>query len=102
MQYKEISKYPSITKDIAFIVDKMLASEEVEKTIKRAGGQLLTSIKLFDVYTGENVDEDKKSLAYTLTFQDDSRTLNEEEVMAIFNKIIALVTTTHQAQLRDK
>ncbi len=102
MQYKEISKYPAISKDVAFVVDRSITSEMLEKTIKKAGGHLLTSIRLFDLYEGEHIAADKKSLAYSLTFQDMKRTLNEEEVMTIFDKIIHSVTTTYQADLRDK
>jgi len=102
MQYKELSKYPSIVKDVAFVVDKSISNEMLEKTIKKACGRLLVSIKLFDVYKGENLAEGTKSLAYSLTFQDANKTLNEEEVMTIFNKMIDAVTTTHHAKLRDK
>ena len=102
MQYKEISKYPAISKDVAFVVDRSITSEMLEKTIKKAGGHLLTSIRLFDLYEGEHIAANKKSLAYSLTFQDMKRTLNEEEVMTIFDKIIHSVTTTYQADLRDK
>ena len=61
----------------------------------------LTDISVFDVYTGENVSEDEKSIAYSLTFNDPSRTLTEEEVMAVFNKIITDVEKTGKGKLRD-
>ncbi len=102
IKFKEAPKYPSIEKDVAFILDKKTTSKEVEETIKKAGGRLLNNIKLFDVYTGENVSSDKKSLAYNLTFSDDSRTLTDEEVMSVFNNIISKVEDTHNAELRDK
>ena len=102
LKFKEAPKYPAIEKDCAFILDKNVTAGEVEDTIKKAGGRLLDSIKVFDVYTGENVDADKKSIAYSLTFMDPSRTLTDEEVMEVFNKIIDKVCTTHKAVLRDK
>ena len=102
IKYKEISKYPSIMKDLAFIIKKDVTSGELEDTIKRSGGKLLTNIDVFDVYTGENVKDDEKSIAYSLTFSDPTKTLSDEEVMQVFNKIIEDVTKKHNAVLRDK
>ena len=101
MSYKDIPKYPSIIKDVAFSVNKDIYSEEIEKVIKKAGGRLLTNIEVFDVYVGENVSSDEKSLAYTLTFQEPSKTLTDEEVMELFNKIIKEVESKCHAKLRD-
>lgn len=102
IKYKEISKYPAIVKDLAFIVDKDTSSKTIEAIIKKAGGRLLTSIDAFDVYVGENVENGKKSIAYSLKFEDKNRTLTEEEVMQVFNKIINSVEDSLNATLRDK
>ena len=102
IKYKEAPKYPAIEKDCAFILDKNITSGDVVATIKKAGGRLLTDIKVFDVYTGVNVGEDKKSIAYSLTFMDPARTLTDEEVMEAFNNITTKVCSTHNAELRDK
>ena len=102
LKYKESSKYPEIIKDVAFIVPKSLTSGEILETIKKAGGRLLSSIDVFDVYTGENVKENEKSIAYTLTFKDDTRTLNDEEVNAVFRNIIDKVIEKFNVELRDK
>ena len=102
IKFKESSKYPSITKDLAFIVNKDITSLEVEKLIKKSGGRLLDSIEVFDLYTGDNIGSDKKSIAYSLTFIDDTRTLSEEEVMQCFNNIIKTVESKIDAKLRDK
>ena len=102
IKIKEISKYPSIEKDLAFIIKKEVTSGEIVETIKRSGGKLLTNIEVFDVYTGENVKDDEKSIAYSLTFSDPTKTLSDEEVMQVFNKIIEEVTKKHNAVLRDK
>ena len=102
MKYKEISKFPSINKDMAFIVDNNITCDTIMKEIKKSGGKLVTSIKVFDVYTGENVEEGKKSVAFNLTFEDNTKTLTDEEVMTIFNKIIADVESKIGAELRDK
>ena len=102
IKYKETSKYPSIVKDVSFIVDKDTMAIDIENTIKKSGGRLLESINVFDYYSGDKIDLDKKSLAFKLTFTDNSRTLEEKEVMDIFNKIISDVVTKHNAILRDK
>lgn len=100
MKYKEISKFPSIKKDVAFVVDKKLESKEIEKAIKSSGGSLLTEIEVFDLYTGENVEATKKSIAYSLTFTDNKRTLTDEEVNSLFNKIIENVSKKYNAEIR--
>ncbi len=100
MKYKEISKFPNIKKDVAFVVDKNTESKEIEMVIKKSGGSLLTNIEVFDVYTGENVGENEKSIAYSLTFNDAKKTLTEEEITEIFNKIISTVESKCKAKLR--
>src|SRR5574344_220983 len=102
LKFKEISKYPTISKDVAFIVDKKVMCEDIIKVITHTGGRLLTNIEVFDLYTGENVLENQKSLAFSLTFSDDKKTLSDEEVMTIFNKIITDVEDKLKAQVRDK
>ena len=77
MIYKEISKFPVSTKDLAFVVDKNVTCEELEKIIKKAGGKILNSCELFDLYI---IDENSKSLAFKLVFNDPTHTLSEEEV----------------------
>jgi len=101
MKYKEISKFPSMKKDVAFIVDKEMASKEIETVIKKAGGNLLADIEVFDVYEGANLGENKKSIAYSLTFLDSKKTLTDEEVMEAFNKIIENVEKKCNAELRN-
>ncbi len=100
MKYKEFSKFPSIKKDVAFIVDKNLESAVIEKQIKKSAGNLLTNIEVFDVYTGEHVEASKKSIAYSLTFGDSKKTLTDEEVTAVFNKVIADAEKTLGAIIR--
>ena len=102
MKYREISKYPSITKDLAFIVDKKVTCESIMKSIKKNGGKLLKEIKAFDVYTGENIGENEKSLAFSLTFEDSNKTLTDDEVTQVFNNIISYVKDHCNAKLRDK
>ena len=100
MKYKEISKFPSIKKDVAFVVDKNLVSKDIEKVIKSAGGSLLTEIEVFDVYTGSNVADDKKSIAYSLTFADNKKTLTDEEVNSLMEKVMNNVCNKFGAEVR--
>lgn len=102
MQYKEISKYPTVLKDVAFVVKKHVTSDEIRSVIKKAGGKLLSKIEIFDVYEGENISSDEKSVAFALTFQDQTRTLSDDEVMTIFNQIIEVVEKKLSARVRDK
>ena len=102
IKFKEASKYPEISKDMAFIVKKDVTAGELLQQIKKSGGKLLSNVDIFDVYVGENVGEDEKSLAFSLTFQDATKTLNDAEVMDVFNKIIKDVETKIGAQLRNK
>ena len=102
IKYKEVSKYPEVNKDVAFIVKKDITVSEIMQEIKKAGGRLLTDIDVFDVYTGENVGADEKSIAFSLTFNDPTKTLNDEEVTTVFNKIISSVESKLDAKLRDK
>ena len=101
LKYKEAPKYPGISKDMAFIVDKNITSEDISKTIKSSGGRMLTNIEVFDIYTGDKIDKNKKSIAFSLTFEDESKTLTDEEVSIIFNKIIDKVIDKYNAILRD-
>ena len=101
LKYKEANKYPSIKKDVAFVVDKHITSKEIEDIIRKSGGRLLNSITLFDLYTGANILDTEKSLAYSLEFMDVNKTLTEDEVMIVFNKIIEDVCSKLNAKIRD-
>ena len=102
LKYKEAYKYPSIMKDMAFIIDKDIDVRDVMKTIKKSANKTLQDIDVFDVYEGENVPEGKKSVAFSLLFNALDRTLTDTEVMDVFNKIIDKVLAVHDAVLRDK
>ncbi len=99
IKFKEASKYPEIVKDVAFVIPNELESEVIQKQIIKSGGRLLTNTEVFDLYP--NIEEGKKSLAYKLTFSDPSRTLTDEEVMNVFNKIISEVVEKCNVKLRD-
>ena len=101
LKYKEINKFPSIQKDMAFIMDKSITSEEVMKLIKKTGGKLVTSVNVFDVYEGANIGLNNKSVAFNLTFEDQTKTLTDEEVMVVFNNIILEVEKKLNVKLRN-
>ncbi len=102
LKYKEAFKYPSISKDMAYVLDRNILVDEVIKTIKKASSKILQEIEVFDVYEGENIDSTKKSVAFKLVFNGIDRTLTDDEVMNDFNKIIDKVIQNHNAELRDK
>lgn len=99
IKYKQASKYPEMIKDLAFIVDNNVSCEEILNLIKKSGGHLLDNCEVFDLYN--NIEEGKKSIAYKLTFKDSNRTLSEEEVMEVFNKIIKDIESKTTAKLRS-
>ena len=100
MKYKEISKYPEVKKDIAIVVDDKVTSKDIEVNIKKAGGSLLSSSEVFDIYTGKGIPEGKKSLAYSLTFASQNRTLTDDEINKAVEKIIERLEKELKAELR--
>lgn len=100
MKYKEISKFPSVKKDLAVVVDKNVTAEEIAVLIKKAGGSALSKIEAFDVYTGKGIDENKKSIAYSLTFEKMDRTLTDEEINQSMEKIVEMLNKKIGAELR--
>lgn len=100
MKYKEISKFPNIKKDLAVVVDKNVTAQEIGMNIKKFAGSLLENYEVFDVYTGEGVAENKKSVAFSLTFGKQDRTLTDEEINAVMEKIVEGLEKKLQAELR--
>lgn len=85
--YELVSKYPSIKRDIAMLIDKDVENDLIVKVIEKRGGAYLVDVKLFDLYEGEHVPEDKKSLAYSLTFQNKHDTLVDDDVNNAMEKV---------------
>lgn len=100
MAFKEISKYPTSSKDLAVVVDKDIFAKDIEMEIKKAGGKLFQSVEVFDVYEGINIGMDKKSLAFSVTFGADDRTLTDEEINNAMQNIIDRVCKKFNAELR--
>ena len=101
IKFKEPSKYPSIEKDVAFLIDRNINSLEIEKMIKKYSSRLLKDINVFDVYLGDNIAKDKKSIAFKLTYLDDNKTLTDNEVMNDFHQMIDKVTKEFNCEIRD-
>ncbi len=99
-EYTPISKYPSITRDIALLVDDDVENATIVEVIKQKGGAYLKDIHLFDVYAGSHLPAGKKSLAYTLTYQDDKGTLTEDQVNTAFDKVTAYLQDKVDAEIR--
>ncbi len=99
--YKPINKFPSITRDLAIVCKKDIPSLDIQALIKQTGKKLLTNIELFDVYEGENIGKDEKSLAFKLTFEDPSKTLEAQEVDKIIHSILNRLEFTYHAKLRE-
>ncbi|KEI14874.1 phenylalanyl-tRNA synthetase subunit beta [Clostridium novyi B str. ATCC 27606] len=98
-KYVELPKFPAVTRDIAILVDRDILVQEIEDTIKNQGGKLLESVKLFDVYQGKQIPEDKKSIAYALVYRGD-RTLTDKDVNKVHDKIIRALEHKLGAELR--
>jgi len=101
IKFKEIPKYLGMEKDVAFVVKKNVTNKEIIEVIKKSGGRLLTDINVFDIYTGDKIGTDEISIAYKLKFEDVNKTLTEEEVMDVFNKIIIDVENKLNAKVRS-
>ncbi len=99
-RYTEVSKFPEIRRDIAIFVDRSIPVQLIQDTIKETAGDLLRDVNLFDVYQGKNVGTDRKSLALSLTLQHSSRTLVDEEVTDIIERVIVTLKDKFAAELR--
>ncbi len=100
LKYKALPKYPATSRDLAMLVDVDVNAAEIEKAMTKAAGQNLTQITLFDVYTGKQVEEGKKSLAFSLTFQSNDKTLTDAEIDPAIEKIVAKLQKDFNANLR--
>lgn len=95
-----VSRYPAVLQDIAVVVDEAVPGAQVKAVIEEAGGRLLRDVRLFDLYRGEQVGQGKKSLAYSLTFQADNRTLTDKDANKMRDKIMRRLNAKLGATLR--
>ncbi|WP_042146267.1 phenylalanine--tRNA ligase subunit beta [Paucisalibacillus sp. EB02] len=99
--YTQIPRYPSVTRDIAFVLDNDVHAGVVQATISEVGAPLVKQVNVFDLYKGENLPEGKKSVAYNLLYQDPEKTLVDEEVEKSYQEIIQAVNEKYNAYVRS-
>jgi len=98
--YKEVSKFPIVRRDLALLIDNNISYSVIKEIAFKEGGKLLTAVNLFDVYEGKNIALGKKSYGVSFKFQDETKTLTDEQIDQIMAKIIKSLGTQLQAQLR--
>lgn len=99
--YKPLPKYPSTSRDIALLVEEKVQVGQLEEIIKSNGGDILEKIQLFDVYRGKQIGEGQKSVAFALTYRGADRTLTDEDVAKVHNKVLSELKEKAQAALRE-
>ncbi len=99
-KYTEIAKFPAATRDIALVVDETVEVGTIEKLIVKKAKKQLESIRIFDIYRNEKLGDNKKSIAYTLTFRDKNKTMGDDEVNTIMEDIIKELQNVFSAEIR--
>ena len=99
--FRPLPKYPSITRDIALVVDESTQVGQIEEVIRESADEILRDVKLFDIYRGIPIPPGKKSLAFTLTYRHDDRTLTDDEVVRVHDKVLSDLETKLNAVLRE-
>ena len=98
---KEVSKYPSVERDIAVVVDESVTNEELLSGIKSSCGKVFLEARLFDVYRSQNLGDNKKSMAYRIVLGSDDKTLTGDEVAGIIKKVLKSLEFRFGAKLRE-
>jgi phenylalanyl-tRNA synthetase beta chain len=99
--FDQIPKFPPFEYDAAFIVSKQISAGELSEQIHRTAGDKLLNLEVFDVYEGENLGKDKKSIAFRFTFLDRNKTLTIKEVEPVVQKITRALESEFSAKLRS-
>jgi len=100
IRYREIPRFPAVTRDLSFVADKQLTYAQLEKTIKNLKIGLLKDFSIFDIFTSEKLGNDRQSIAMNFTFQDDTKTLKDTEVDEMMKQINEGITSQHGAEIR--
>lgn len=100
IRYQEVGKFPAMTRDMALLVDQKVSNQELVDVIKSNAGKFLNEIKLFDIFQGEKLGKDKKSMAYSLTFLNNEATLTDEEITSAMDKIQSALIETLGVEVR--
>lgn len=98
--YTPVPRYPSMSRDVALVLSKIVEAGTIETVIRNAGGKLLKDVRVFDLYEGDKMEEGKKSVAFSLTYFDPEKTLTDEEVISAHEKVLAALTEVG-AELRS-
>ncbi|MDF2675281.1 MAG: phenylalanyl-tRNA synthetase beta chain, partial [Clostridiales bacterium] len=99
--YRALPKYPSVSRDIAVVVDEEITAGQIEEIIRNKGGKTIEDVKLFDIYRGSQIEKGYKSMAYAITYRSDEKTLTEEEIAKVHNKILNSLANQVGASLRQ-
>ncbi len=99
--FRPIPKYPSMDMDIAIVVDREISHGDIVKVIKKSATDILREVRLFDIYKGAQIEEGKKSMAYSLTFRNEDRTLKDREVEIEVKRILSNLGKEFNAKLRE-
>lgn len=86
--YKPLPKFPAVTRDIALLCDDSILVADIEETIRKAGGNLVEKVQLFDIYKGAQIPEGKKSIAYAIAYRDEKKTLEDKDIAKVHDKIL--------------
>ncbi len=100
-KYRKVSQFPVVRRDLAFVVDESIQHKDIEEVIRNSGGEYLKELTLFDIYRGNKIEENKKSMAFALFFNSNERTLTEEEVEEWISRIVASVEKQLGGKLRS-
>ncbi len=100
MQVKSLPKFPAVSRDIALVVEESVGAGPMMEAIEKAGGKTLESVKLFDIYRGAQLGENRKSVAFAITFRAGDRTLTDSEINASMEKILKACEAQFGAVIR--
>ncbi len=98
--FKALPQYPSIRRDLAMLVDEQVTHEQVMRVVKKAKADFLNQVELFDVFRGQGIPEGKKSVAYSFEYREPTRTLKDEEVTAVHERIVQRLQQETAAEIR--
>jgi phenylalanyl-tRNA synthetase beta chain len=98
--YQPLPKYPSSTRDLSIVVDDQIYAADIENTIKEQGGEILESVRLFDLYKGDKIGADKKSMTFSLIYRNPEATLTDKEVNTAHDRVVQSLEEIYKAELR--
>lgn len=100
VKYRDLPRYPAVERDISLVVDNSIEAGALLTTIREAAGELLQNVQVFDVYTGSKLGDNKKSVAISLVYRHQERTLTDEEITSLHGEVVTALEQTFAAELR--